>query len=559
MGGHLYDFVIFIYDMKILLSESQFNLIRNLDKKVNQIYFNNLVENVLLEANKKDILVNKLGIKEQIANQIYQLTGNLAVWMTKKIIAFYMSYHNKSKDDAIKHINSNIFYRGKIVGIMDWIRVGLNGNIKPYDNLNFDELYDKSKEWHDSLQIGDSKIDYVEEREIVVDLREDGEGFYWVDLDTSKCTEEGERMGHCARSDGNLYSLREYKKIPNDHTLNKSHLTASVSDDGKILQLKGPKNSKPKSEYHKYIIEFLLAKYPDNDVEYIVDGFGYEYESKNDFKLTDLSEEQVKYVYSKRPELFVKRRDKKMLEKLGLIEKDDIDYKFTLEIKPIHISSYISGGYIVKKGTRSDGSKFEYDVFEAILNRDLDILERKINERTFIMGGRSLDFNEAWKRILEHYVNNENKNKIIEILRNFAGENFDEELSMVEMITEYDVDKTIMKAIVHTADDILTLTFYNILLKALKTALVEYGEIISIDSNGVKLKIDLEKYLDDEHIEDAFDIQSNRVGNNMEIIFEELRFMGYIEKPKFIVGKNWDLEFDEKKYNSILKDKLANI
>jgi hypothetical protein len=536
--------------MKILLSESQFNLIRNLDKKVNQIYFNNLVENVLLEANKKDILVNKLGIKEQIANQIYQLTGNLAVWMTKKIIAFYMSYHNKSKDDAIKHINSNIFYRGKIVGIMDWIRVGLNGNIKPYDNLNFDELYDKSKEWHDSLQIGDSKIDYVEEREIVVDLREGDEGFYWVDLETNKCTEEGERMGHCASSEGNLYSLREYKKIPNDHTLNKSHLTASITDDGKLLQLKGPVNSKPKPEYHKYIIQFLLAKYQDDDLEsmfgreYIVDSFSYEYESKNDFKLTDLSEEHVKYLYAKRPELFSGRAMRLLLVNYGIIDAKKT-YDDYIHINPNEILDFV---HVIGDNDYYEEMTVDNNFFINLFHNP-EFIPQELLSDIDVTNLDSFDF-----------IDDENENIIKYYLKN--NPNYDEndlDSPVGELIHELDDEGVITDAIYQSMKEIMYGHVNDELINNLKLTLSNYGTITEFNEKGVKIKIDWIKIqaISNNDIDDSIEDYEVICRGDIKCV---LRNMSYeqMDKPQYNVYVKYE-PLDTNIFNYTLKDKLYKL
>jgi hypothetical protein len=56
---------------------------------------------------------------------------------------------------------------------MDWIRVGLNGNLGNNKNLSYLELKDKAKEWHDSLEIGDAAINYVEKNDILLDYRDE--------------------------------------------------------------------------------------------------------------------------------------------------------------------------------------------------------------------------------------------------------------------------------------------------------------------------------------------------------------------------------------------------
>ena len=78
------------------------------------------------------------------------------------------------------------------------------------------------------------------------------------------------------------------KVIINKYKLNKSHLTAAIGDDGILYQLKGPKNSKPKDEFHKYIepIFYVLGGSGEEE-DYLIQGFGSEYNSEDDFKLSD--------------------------------------------------------------------------------------------------------------------------------------------------------------------------------------------------------------------------------------------------------------------------------
>jgi len=51
--------------------------------------FRNLLENILTEASKKDVLINKLGIKEDQANILSTITGPLSVFFAYKILEMY--------------------------------------------------------------------------------------------------------------------------------------------------------------------------------------------------------------------------------------------------------------------------------------------------------------------------------------------------------------------------------------------------------------------------------------------------------------------------------------
>ena len=236
------------------------------------------LKRLILEVSKKDILINKLGLSIDNATLLDELCGPLSVWMANKLIDNTLVTINGLRDDYNVTLNKTEIVRKmndlnivranrqNITSIMDFIRIGLNGNISSIKDLPFTEIYDQSQEWHDSLELGTGQINYSEENPIVLDFRnEDGIGFYWVNLETKNSTEECKRMGHCGTSHyGILYSLRETKKLPGTkYTINNSISTAAIGEDNILYQLKGPKNSKPKEELKKTagkLIEGLFKK-----------------------------------------------------------------------------------------------------------------------------------------------------------------------------------------------------------------------------------------------------------------------------------------------------------
>lgn len=271
----------------------QENIIRI--KEVMGIYTSD--QNIIVEASKKEILIDKLGFSNENAEVLANAAGPFSVWLGNKLIndgAFEYSKEYLNKVGIMNHVLS------KITSIMDWIRVGLNGNAKPYQNMFFEQLYELSKEWHDSLKFGEGDFNYKEKNKILQDYRdENGIGFYWVDLGTNSSDEECNRMGHCGETalGNSLYSLRSTQRFTKDFTLNKSYLTVDVGEkDGLIYQIKGPKNSKPNKKYHPYIVDLIL----NNDH---IQGFGRG-SIVYDFRITDLPKQEIIKVYSKKPELF---------------------------------------------------------------------------------------------------------------------------------------------------------------------------------------------------------------------------------------------------------------
>ncbi len=506
--------------------------------------FRNLLENILTEASKKDVLINKLGIKEDQANILSTITGPLSVFFAYKILEMYeVGYYDnkdviskKSAPERFGLINgSNSFSRerDKLRSIMDWVRVALNGNIKAYQDLSFSEIYFESERWHESLGIGESKIDYIEKNDVILDFRKDDVGYYWANLGVSECRDESDRMGHCGSTRGTLYSLRNYKNIDNGHTLNSSVLTASIDKNGALLQLKGPRNTKPLKEQHPLILPLFYLK--DGYGEFLISGIGYEYDSSSDFKISDLTEDEVKKLHSDRPELFTGRQEIKLLKNLGLIEPNKLDYKFVLNIPVKYAEKYIRGEMtnIIDDILIGDTWKF-WDNYEYA----------------------------DWRSSIEYLIDETNTKKIIEMLRNNDG--FDETLSLTDLIDECDESNEIKHALRIATNDAESDDYANYLYKQLSSAFGEYGNVVSMNDEGVTISVDLDELIvnnkiDDETIDEISERCENEKGIDPECLFEELLGDGYIEKPRFDADDRWYPSVDNQYFNEILNDRLNEI
>jgi hypothetical protein len=403
-----------------------------------------IISTLLVEADKKDILMKKVGLIERVATEFSEICGAISVIMFNKFMEYAIKINTENpdiysstglpntkgetlKEKIINRINLRNDYlydyfggREGLVGLMDYIRIGLFGDFNRVKNLPLDELIQKSKEWHDSLQIGSSKIDYVEKKEIILDFRENEEGFYWVKLGGTSCSEEAKRMGHCASSSGYLYSLRSYKRIGNGHTLNKSHLTASINRAGDLLQLKGPKNTKPSKEYNKYILPLLYFKDGEN---YLIYGFGSEYGAEKDFNLSDLTSDEVKKLYNDRPELFSKAKERKLLFTLGLIDVDINIVDVLNSRDEVMVGEIIKDSNIKGIGFSSDGNTLEISVnkYGSAMDGYVEALStyRSYTNNTYdttysdAKNDVESHFEETFGNYLENYYN-EHKEKLIE-------------------------------------------------------------------------------------------------------------------------------------------------
>ena len=543
--------------MRLIITETQYkNILKNYKQEL------------ILEASKLNILIEKEGLSEEQAQILDNLCGSLSVWMLGKIKEYQndilKSWNKEISENPIEKINENELVkrvRQNIQGIMDWIRIGLNGNVKPFKDLSFTQLINKSVEWHENLDIGDGDINYVEKNEIIKDFRdENGNGFYWTDLDTMDSGEEKERMGHCGRSRyGYIYSLRETRPINDKFKINKSHLTAAIGNDGILYQLKGPKNSKPKEEYHNLILPlFYVLGGEGEENDYLIQGFGAEYASDQDFKLSDLPDDVIRDLYQNRPKLFEGRVMMRKLVDMGIIDPPNIDYNIRLNISPDNIGNYVDGDYVInrykRKITSPAGHQYERIVevtlFETILSGDVwELWENSEPD---------------WKGALAYDVDNENAQKIREILRKvaerddeFIGEDFDEK-DLEDIIEEYDEDYEIQRAIGNAVSNAESDAYGNYLFGVLKDALQEYGTIENMDDDGVIIHINTERYFDEVH-PDYLNDYFERCDDDIECTFNEILYEGDIEKPKVSIDDRYYPDIDRGLFNEILSDNLNEL
>ncbi len=530
-----------------------------------------LNEGLILEASKKDILINKVGLSEKNAEILDELCGPLSVWMANKVIEAYVEYfriiYNKNagwdsssaankftdveiRELVIDKINQKGLSEQKttIPGIMDWVRVGLNGNLGNYKQLSFPELKVESEKWHDELGVGDGDINYIEKNPIVLDFRDDeGNGFYWTDLETNDSSEECDRMGHCGRTNRNntIYSLREVKPLKKKYKLNKSHLTAAIGDnDGVLYQLKGPKNSKPKDEFHKYIEPiFYVLGGPGEEEDYLIQGFGSEYNSEDDFKLSDLPEESIRSIYRDRPELFDTRPLLRKLDEMGIIELPPINYVIKIETDANSLSDYIDGDWVINRRTDKNGRVYETTIFESILNGD-----------TWELWD---NWDADWKAGLDYYVDNDNEVRIKNYLIGVAKENEIDitDMDLEEMIIELDEDNEIKNSIGSSINDAEADSYVSYLYGLLKDAIEEYGPVSEMNSDDVTFTVDVEQFLslDDEYNDDLYE----RCEDDITCVFDEMIGDGDIDKPSFSPDDRWYPDVDEKNFNEILSERLS--
>lgn len=530
----------------------------------------NLIEQLILEANRKDILVNKLGLSQDNADQIEELGGPLSIILANKLIdvfaqqrlEYMMSavpedeekraretfrkdpeYRRKMGIDAINKSAGVRGMRSNIVSIMDWIRIGLNGNLGEYKNLDFNQLYSESRKWHQELTSGEGDINYVEKNDVVKDYRnKEGIGFYWVDLNTNDSREECNRMGHCGRtnSSNTIFSLRETKKLKDNYTINKSHLTAAIGDDdGIVYQLKGPKNSKPRPEFYPYVVDLIL----NTD---IIKGFGSEYNSSDDFSINDLSDEQIMQIYQAKPEIFNTRKLKRKLQKMGITQDfQEPDMIFDWDIDADSVPYYVDGDWTIRQSKDANGRTKKIGFIETLLSGDIWELTD--------------GYYDDWKSALEYHADDENKEIIMDYLKDRAGEDFDPNESIEQLIDEHDDNYDVRSALGSAYSDSANSSYYDYAIKQLRNALDDYGQVTKLNDTGATIRVNLKNIIDNMgYGEDEMDEFFEKCDDDPNCVFHEL--LGeYYDKPRFYLDDRWSPDIDDGDFNYYLKDRLSEI
>jgi hypothetical protein len=171
------------------------------------------------------------------------------------------------------------------------------------------------------------------------------------------------------------------------------------------------------------------------------------------------------------------------------------------------------------------------------------------------------NYDADWKGALEYHADSDSVARIREILVAMAAKNgveIDADLSLEDMIEEYDEDQEIIHAIQRAVNDSESDAYADDLYKKLKEALEELGTVEKMDYEGVVLRVNVGSYIDDLE-EDVYEEISDRCNDDMSCMFDEM--MGeWIDKPDFRFNDNYySPDINNEYFNELLQELLDEI
>ena len=195
------------------------------------------------------------------ANPLFNLDRALRTGNTKQVIKARKSFVKAASKLGVEQTITNkilqLVDRGLKGALIYFLKERINSVVTTLNqNPNNYEMIKDFPDW-DWSAANEAMEEYqgkIENPDQIIHRFDDGS--YWYDLKTSRCKNEGERMGHCGIDMyGNLYSLRKKDEGKKE---SRSYVTISYNPEDKtIYQIKGRANEAPLEQFWKHIVEFV--------------------------------------------------------------------------------------------------------------------------------------------------------------------------------------------------------------------------------------------------------------------------------------------------------------
>lgn len=552
-------------------------------------------------AKAKEIIINKIGFNESSADYLVSQSEKFAIWLADSILKKEMkqSYGGTYEDkdgtfgyDFIKIDNDKVAkksviewqknqpnwirtrYSTQIREILDWLQHPVTPK-QELKTLSFDEALEKSKQWHDELQVLGGDIDFVEPEKNSI-LKEypidsDGVKYYWVFIPSNYCDLESSRMGHCGRTGyGNtLISLRSVKPYGKGHTLSDSHVTIAYGSNGLFYQVKGKKNQKPAEKYKYYIFDLIKEMLTDEELKHKFNedktftGFGSEYGNEEDYGFEDMTKEQLRELYEINPAIFNDVESVLAIYDAGIITDLELQTEYKINEPNSIFSSFgnqiklFDRGIIENKPSTIINVSKDCEDASDLLDIDRDTRDDIVE---IVLCG---DTNELWDNWSYWYenasdlidnLNKENEQIVIDEIARITG--LDESVVKENGIAyyldgedeEFDKDSfdNIQRALADAQESADQNDYYNYLKGEIESSFENYGKVISLNDEGVEIEFDLLDFMDEQ---DIIDFMENMETDSLDDVFSEALADGTINKPSLNLDNRYSAYGSREDFN----------
>lgn len=341
--------------------------------------------------------IKKFANVPEIFDWAHDLDANMALWIADKLVKDMKHFFetkrktlagdfdkwlkgepvDDKKLDAISKILSNAkaATTPKIRKVLDYVnsplhqRVGEPGSGKPNINkLTLKQAVEKSEKWHEEIKNNSDRFLIEDEAgEIILEFPD---GYYWIDLQSTSCSDEASAMGHCGNTNRGttILSLRRYKQ---------PHVTIAWDENDNIFtQIKGKGNDKPIDKYHTYIVDLICSLK--------IERLKSEYQRSTDFDTEDLDSELYAQLQECNPE-YVENSVPMTVEELEDKYREDLAYHGELEEELTYIGANYLWQFIDDDRYLSDMRDGEVDYyledFEHMFEQDwvITFIESNVN------------------------------------------------------------------------------------------------------------------------------------------------------------------------------------
>jgi hypothetical protein len=329
-------------------------------------------------------------------------------------------------------------------------------------------------------------------------------------------------MGHCGTTTSNatLYSLRENKKIGQRFYLNKSVLTASITNDGILQQIKAGGNSRPMDWHFPYILSLISFK---ANGENLVKDLGVEYGDDPDFSFFDLDSKALNMLKENNKNL-----SNSILFRMALlfmagdrtINKEEFKYNINLDNDLLF--------KILKYATdenEGDSDGFINDIISMAFSEDKEIKEIDFDRANYFLD------NYYFKSVIDFIkdIDESNKDLIISYIGSYTKI---DKSNFIEALTDHYLEDT-SAPLAESINLSLFLSIKNEIINQIRnqvSKLLSKLGMVKITGNNISLTINIYDLVEDSneiplligYLSDSALKNSNNIGYDfLSKVFEE--------------------------------------